>query len=157
MGTTKNQGGRPRIEIDLDQVERMASIQCTDEEIACMLGVSINTITRRKADDRAFLKAMEEGRGKGRATLRRLQWQRANAGSDTMLIWLGKQTLNQHDKHELTGADGGPLTWVVRAPTAVESADQWLRLHAPSGPTLLESEPMPATSLTNGNGKMHAK
>ena len=36
----------------------------------------------------------------GRATLRRLQWQRANGGADTMLIWLGKQMLGQKDKVE---------------------------------------------------------
>lgn len=35
---------------------------------------------------------------------------------------------------EITGADGGPLlhTYVIRAPTAVESVSEWLRLHAPS-------------------------
>jgi hypothetical protein len=155
MGTTKNHGGRPRIEIDLAAVERMASIQCTDEEIACMLGVSINTITRRKADDPAFMKVLEEGRGKGRATLRRLQWQRANAGSDTMLIWLGKQTLGQTDRHEVSGPDGGAISYVIRAPTPVESADEWLKLHAPraqltNDPMLIDAEPTPQTKP---NGK----
>jgi hypothetical protein len=42
----------------------------------------------------------DETRASGRATLRRLQWQRANGGSDTMLIWLGKQMLGQKDKVE---------------------------------------------------------
>ena len=43
---------------------------------------------------------IDEARASGRATLRRLQWQRANGGSDTMLIWLGKQMLGQKDKVE---------------------------------------------------------
>jgi hypothetical protein len=33
-------------------------------------------------------------------------------GNPTMLIWLGKQYLDQKDKNELTGKDGGPLTVV---------------------------------------------
>jgi hypothetical protein len=36
---------------------------------------------------------------------------------------------------EVTGADGGPLTmhtYVIRAATPIESAGEWLRLHAPS-------------------------
>lgn len=91
---------RPRHEIDLAAIERLASIQCTDEEIAAVLGVSTDTIGRRKLDDPEFAKALFDGRSKGRATLRRLQWQRANAGSDTMMIWLGKQTLGQRDRFE---------------------------------------------------------
>jgi hypothetical protein len=90
--------GRPRIEFDRKIIERLASIQCTDKEIAAVLGVSFYTLARRKADDPEFVEFLERGRANGRATLRRLQWQRANAGSDTMLVWLGKQTLGQRDR-----------------------------------------------------------
>ncbi len=114
--------GRPRIEIDLAQVERLATIQCTDDEIAAVLGVSLHTVARRKAEDPAFLKVLEEGRGKGKATLRRIQWQRASKGSDTMCIWLGKQLLGQRDKHELTGEGGGPIQIItgVRRPVEID-------------------------------------
>ena len=44
-------GGRPRIEIDYKQVEQLAAMQCTDEEIAAVLGVERSTIKRRKKDD----------------------------------------------------------------------------------------------------------
>ena len=44
--------------------------------------------------------AIDEARESGKATLRRLQWQRATAGSDTMCIWLGKQLLGQRDRQE---------------------------------------------------------
>jgi hypothetical protein len=50
--------------------------------------------------DPEFQRIIDEARASGRATLRRLQWQRANGGSDTMLIWLGKQMLGQKDKVE---------------------------------------------------------
>jgi hypothetical protein len=32
-------------------------------------------------------------------------------GNATMLVWLGKQWLGQNDRHELTGADGGPIQY----------------------------------------------
>jgi hypothetical protein len=34
----KNKGGRPKKEINLEQLEALAMIQCTDEEIAAVLG-----------------------------------------------------------------------------------------------------------------------
>lgn len=113
MRSHKKSPGRPPIEIDLLQLERLASIQCTDAEIAAVLGVSTDTLARRKTADTNFVNALESGKAKGRATLRRLQWQRATNGSDTMLIWLGKQTLNQTDRAQLTGADGGALQITV--------------------------------------------
>jgi hypothetical protein len=33
---------------------------------------------------------------------------------------------------QLTGDPNNPVTYVLRAPSPVESADEWLRLHAPS-------------------------
>jgi len=43
--------GRPRIKIDYRQVEQLAAMQCTDEEIAAVLGVERSTIKRRKKAD----------------------------------------------------------------------------------------------------------
>jgi hypothetical protein len=61
--------------------------------------VSVDTLARRKQDDPEFVEALKIGKAKGRATLRWLQWQCADAGSDTMMIWLGKNTLGQRDKY----------------------------------------------------------
>ena len=41
--------------------------------------------------------------------MRRKQFEVANNGSVPMLIWLGKQYLDQKDKQEVTGADGGAI------------------------------------------------
>ena len=38
----------------------------------------------------------------GRMSLRRMQWSAAENGNSTMLVWLGKQYLNQKDKQEQT-------------------------------------------------------
>jgi hypothetical protein len=50
-------------------------------------------------------------RPKGFTSLRHKQWQLAAQGNPTMLVWFGKQWLGQSDRHELTGADGGPIQY----------------------------------------------
>ena len=85
---------RPRIQIDERRVELLAGVGCTVHEIAAVLDVSHDTIERR------FASLIEKGRGRMRSSLRRKQVERAMKGSDTMLIWLGKQLLGQKDKSE---------------------------------------------------------
>jgi transcriptional regulator with XRE-family HTH domain len=86
--------GPPRTSVPLDQVETLASIGCTLEEIASVVGLSKRSLIRRR-DDPRFLEAIESGRAKGRASLRRLQWAAAKSGNITAQIWLGKQLLGQ--------------------------------------------------------------
>ena len=83
---------RPYKQLDLKAIENMASIGCTNTEIALISDCSVDTVTRRCAD------IVSKGRARGRATLRRLQWQLATKGNATMLIWLGKNTLGQSDQ-----------------------------------------------------------
>lgn len=87
--------GRPKLEIDAKQVELLASAFCTDKEIAAKLGCSSDTLTRNYAD------ALKKGRESAKCNLRALQWRSANKGSVPMLIWLGKQYLNQRDRLDL--------------------------------------------------------
>lgn len=103
--------GRPRKEIDIKLVEQLASIQCTDLEIAAICGVSHDTLLRRKNDDPAFLEAIEQGRAKGRVSLRRMQWKLAQQGNAAMAIFLGKNLLGQRDKVEDLATHDTPLPW----------------------------------------------
>jgi len=90
-----------------EQIERLASIGCTDHEIAALAGLSETEIKR------SFGPLLKSGRGKLRERLRSAQVARALDGSDTMLIWLGKQYLEQRDKHDNanthSGPSGGPI------------------------------------------------
>jgi len=97
--------GRPKAQPKLtpEQVQGMAALGCTDSEIAVLAGVSERTLQRH------FDTHIKEGRASLRHDLRKAQVDRAKSGSDTMLIWLGKQYLEQRDKQELTGKDGEPL------------------------------------------------
>jgi hypothetical protein len=109
--TPKRKAGRPVKDIDWNVVEKLASIQCTDEEIAAVLGVHSDTIKRRKKVPE-YAEILANGRAKGRASLRRLQWKSAEVGNVTMQIWLGKQLLGQRDKFEdAPTEDNKPLPW----------------------------------------------
>ena len=85
---------RPKKPIDVEQVIRLAAIQCSYAEMAAVLGCNESTLTRRFAQD------IQTGRSTGRSSLKRKQYEMALNGNVTMLIWLGKQYLEQTDKVE---------------------------------------------------------
>jgi hypothetical protein len=92
----KNLGGRPKKDIDPDMVRRLAAIGCTNREIGAWFDCDEGTIRHRFSD------VVAQGKEHGKTSLRRLQWKRAYAGSDTMLIHLGKNVLGQSEKIDQT-------------------------------------------------------
>lgn len=93
----KNKVGRPKKPIDYETVEKLASIMCTQEEIASYLDLDVRTLQR----DDEFCRIYKKGIDKGRMSVRRQQYKAAEAGNVTMLIWLGKQYLGQTDKQDV--------------------------------------------------------
>jgi AraC-like DNA-binding protein len=91
--------GPPATIINWQQVDLLCQIQCTGEEISSVLGMHYDTLQRAcKRDFKVtFAEYSEQKRNAGNASLRRAQWKAANAGNTAMLIWLGKQHLNQSD------------------------------------------------------------
>jgi len=85
--------GRPLANIDSEGVRKLAALGCTVEEIGDFYGVSRHTINTR------FQREVELGRTQGKISLRRMQYKRAKAGSDALLIHLGKHRLGQTDKN----------------------------------------------------------
>jgi len=92
---------RPELEIDADMVEKLASIGCTTKEIASVCECSTDTLERR------FAANIAKGKERGKTSLRKKQYEVAMTGNVTMLIWLGKQMLDQKEKNELSSADNG--------------------------------------------------
>jgi hypothetical protein len=140
-GPLPGEGGAPIKELDPAACIRLAMIQCTDKEIAHCLSVSEDTLQRRKQSDPEFAETLERARSNGRMSLRRVQWQSAQAGNATMQIWLGKQILGQRDKHEFSGDPDNPLTvrYVVEVPPDPEDENEWQARYAP--PTI-EHDPV---------------
>ena len=84
---------RPKKEIDYETVEKLASIQCTQEEIANFLNISVRTLQR----DEEFCRLYKKGMDSGKMSLRRTQFKIAEKGNASMAIFLGKQYLGQRD------------------------------------------------------------
>ena len=88
--------GRPKkYNIQKEKVEQLASFGCTNTEIASFFGCDVSLITK------TYSQFLTKGRDKGKIRLRQLQWKSAEKGNTAMLIWLGKQILNQTDKSEV--------------------------------------------------------
>jgi hypothetical protein len=104
-GAPKRERGRPPVEINLEIVERAASIGCTREEIAAMCGTTRQTLYNHMQTDPEIQAAIDRGMDRGKATLRRMQWKGAEDGNATVLIWLGKQMLGQRDDRGLQNLD----------------------------------------------------
>jgi hypothetical protein len=102
--------GRRAIKIDFVELEKLCSLQCTDEEIAAWFGVSTRTIESRRKQPQ-FAAVMNRGKAKGRISVRRAQMKLLESGNGTMGVWLGKQLLGQRDVTpiELTGPNGDPV------------------------------------------------
>lgn len=92
-----------KIELNLEQLKAMVRIQCTAEECAAVLGMSVDTLDRRlkELEFAGFADFHKKYSHEGLASLRRAQWKSATQGENvTMQIWLGKQMLGQADKTE---------------------------------------------------------
>jgi len=85
--------GRPKLDIDGEQVTRLARLHCTMQEMADFFGCHRETLREN------FSPQIDKGRSEGNISLRRKQWQMAvEKGNVVMLIWLGKQMLGQRNE-----------------------------------------------------------
>lgn len=93
-------------------IENLASIMCTEEEIANCLETTPDTLHNAENDD-LFRSAIKKGQSQGKQSLRREQWKLAQKGNASMLIWLGKQWLGQTDKIETEVSSDGMLDKIL--------------------------------------------
>jgi hypothetical protein len=115
-GPPKGTGGRPAKKIDMEQVDKLLSIQCTEVEIAAWFDMSIELLNQKIKlyAGCTFLEYSTQKKAKGKISLRRSQIRLAlgdetHPPNPTMLIWLGKQYLEQAEKSEFAGPGGGPI------------------------------------------------
>lgn len=87
--------GRPKKRIDLEALKAMAAKQWSTVEMAAAFQVHRSTLERK------YSAVIEEGRQRGRAKIRDLQWKRAMEGSDRLLLHISKHYLGQHDQIQL--------------------------------------------------------
>ncbi len=94
--------GRPSLEFDLSEVEKLGMLGATAAKVAAWFNCGLRTVERRMAvTEGEFRRAYDRGFGRLKISLRRQQIELAKGGSVAMLIWLGKQLLDQADKREI--------------------------------------------------------
>lgn len=93
--TKSRRVGRPRLELDEDQILKLAQCGMTDEEMCNLLEISKDTLQN-------FRPIIKEGRSTLSKSIKRTQLEVALKERDrTMLIWVGKQYAKQSDKQKV--------------------------------------------------------
>lgn len=95
--------GRPKTKIDKESFEKLCMMHCTLIEIAGFFNCSEDTIENwcKENYKATFSDVYKRKSARGNISLRRSQFQSAEAGNVTMQIWLGKQWLGQKEQQEI--------------------------------------------------------
>ena len=80
--------------IDPVEVEKLAMMACTAEEMADFFDVSVDTI------DRNFADALKRGRSKGKMSMKRALFEKLLKGDLGAMVWWGKNFAGMSDKVE---------------------------------------------------------
>lgn len=109
---------RPKKGFDLETIEKLAAIHCTNTEIASVIGCDVSLLS--KSD---YSKIITKGKERGKMTLRRKMYETAMNGNVTMQIWLSKQILGFKEKIEDTviHKDQEPVNVIVLPANGTES------------------------------------
>ena len=98
----KRKVGRPKVELNLDELERLSRLNCTMPEISAYFDIPLRTLEDKFTNEPEVRQAIHKGRATCMLSLRRKQIQiMEETNNSTMAIWLGKQILGQTDKQEI--------------------------------------------------------
>ena len=103
--------GRPKIEIDQEQFEKLCGLQCTADEIASWFKCSVDTLekwVKKTYNQKTFTDVYKIYSASGKISIRRNQFKMAEY-NPSMAIFLGKQYLGQRDEVHTTINDEGSL------------------------------------------------
>lgn len=127
---------RPKVKIDLAELEKLCSLQCGDEELAAFFEVSVRTILRRRQVPK-FREVMERGRARGKVSLRRYLWKLAANGNVAACIFLSKNLLGYRDVGaiEHSGPAGGPIEIAEKPDLSKLTPDELKQLREFAGKT----------------------
>lgn len=103
--------GRKKIPLNLRDVEEAAAEGLTETEVGARLGVSLDTIARRKADTAGFAEAMKRGRERAHASVSSRLMSLIKKGNLGAIVWYEKTRKGYSDRvqQEVSGRDGQAL------------------------------------------------
>ena len=106
---------KPKIHIDLKQVESLAANGLTQEQIAAALGISESTLHKRKRGNTEFTAAIKRGKAKGIALVTNKLMESIKGGNMTAMIFFLKTQAGWKETNvqEHTGANGEAIQHAV--------------------------------------------
>lgn len=107
----KSKVGRKKLKIDWDRVDKSLIAGSNGVQVAAMLGVHPETLYDKCLQEKKvyFSDYMQQKRQEGNDILLGKQFELASGGDKMMLIWLGKNRLDQSDKKEIKQQNTGSL------------------------------------------------
>ena len=101
---------RSKVKIDVVELEKLYSMQCTDEEVAAFLGISSRTLARRK-QVKKHAEVIDRAKAKGKVSVRRALFRLAANGNIAAAIFLAKNLLGMRDvvNNEHSGPSGSAI------------------------------------------------
>jgi hypothetical protein len=119
-------GGRPEVEITVEQVRNAARCALNLRETAAVLGCSVRTLHRRMKR-KEYAQAFEDGAELAKANVKRLLFKGAHQGSVKSQMFFANNLLGWSDK--ITSSVEQSVNFVVEIPAPI-SEDQWLQSYA---------------------------
>ncbi len=92
---------KPRKAFDLAEVERLASLGLTREQIAAALGASASTVYNRLRDDEEFSEAVKRGEALGIGAVASKLMDQINEGNTTAMIFYLKSRAGWRESCEI--------------------------------------------------------
>jgi len=124
---TKKTLGRPRAPINWEEVDKLLIYGSSGVQVAAFLGIDRVTLYDRCVKDRGvdYTTYSTEKRQKGNSLLLGKQFQAAMGGNTTMLIWLGKQRLDQSEQPQSKQEFNGSLSSLLDVMHLIKSSDDF--------------------------------
>lgn len=97
--------GRKKIEIDTTEVERLAGLGLTQEEICSSLSISVDTLERRVKDSADFADAIKRGKASAAEVVSDKLMGLCKRGNLGAIIWYEKTRRNLSDRLNVSSDD----------------------------------------------------
>ncbi len=114
--TTNGNGkmGRPKINIDFKELEKLCHIQCSEMEIADWFHCTVDTVNARVKEKFGitFSEYFQKHRVSGKVALRRNLFKLAEKQGH-VAIFMAKNWLGMKDSHEIAGDDTKPFKHII--------------------------------------------
>jgi hypothetical protein len=107
-GGSRPGSGRPAFvptDADRKQVEALSGYGLPVHQIAALIqgGISLETLYEH------FREEMVSGKGKANSQVAQTLFKKAMSGDTAAAIWWSKSQMRWSERHEIVGADGGPI------------------------------------------------